>query len=277
MNIGDIILNPFVTVLVALYKVFQILPELIPGLSTVLAITMFTILVRLLTHPLTSMQTRSMKRMQELQPELDKIKKKYANDREKLSQAQMELYRQAGINPLGGCLPLIIQLPIIFGLYSAIITTLGGSPLQLFNLHGRVLIPALYSDIPLANQFLWLNLAQPDPTPILAILVVVTTFLQQRLMMPAGGGEGQAAAMTQSMQYIMPLMFGWIAFTLASGLSIYFIVSNLVGIAQYSAMGRANWRQLIPRRGGQAVQVTAGGKSTGRGEKRSQDDKSKKQ
>ncbi len=268
MNIGDIILNPFVTVLVALYKLFSFLPDVIPGLSTVLAITLFTVLVRLLTQPLTASQTRSMKRMQELQPQLNELKKKYANDREKLQQAQMELYRQAGINPLGGCLPLLVQLPIIFGLYSAITTTLAGSPLQLLNLHGRILIPGLQSEIPLANHFLWLNLAQPDPTPILAILVVVTTFVQQRMMMPASSGDGQAAAMSQSMQYVMPLMFGWIAFTLASGLSIYFIATNLIGIVQYSLMGRADWRNLLPGRR-QAGQLPEGGRKTAASEGKS--------
>jgi YidC/Oxa1 family membrane protein insertase len=248
MNIGDIILNPFVTVLVLLYKLIGFLPELAPGQTVVLAIALFTILIRLLTFPLTRQQQRSMKKTQELQPELEKLKKKYANNREKLSQAQMELYKKAGINPLGGCLPLLIQLPIIFGLYSAITTSLGGSPLQLINLHGRILIPSLQSEIPLQNQFLWLNLAQPDPTPILAVLVVVTTFLQQRLITPPTSGDGQAAAMSQSMTYVMPLMFGWIAFTLASGLSIYFIVSNVIGIFQYAAMGRVDLRSLIGRR-----------------------------
>lgn len=262
MDIGDIILNPFVTVLVVLYQLMSFLPD---GLDTVLAITLFTILIRLITHPLTAQQQRSMKRMQELQPELEKLKKKYANDREKLNQAQMELYRQAGVNPLGGCLPLLIQLPIIFGLYAAITTTLAGSPMQLLNLHGRILIPGLQTQIPLANHFIWLNLAQPDPTPILAIVVVATTFLQQKLMMPSTGGEGQGAAMSQSMQYIMPLMFGWIAFSLASGLSIYFIASNLIGIAQYAAMGRVNWRNLIPGRRS-APALPQGGKKRARGQ-----------
>ncbi len=245
MNIGDLILNPFVTVLVMLYKVLGFLPELIPGQTVVLAIIVFTALIRLITHPLTMQQQRSSRAMQELQPELEKLKKKYANDREKLAQAQMELYKKAGINPLGGCLPLLIQLPIIFGLYQAIITTLGGTPLQLLNLHDRILIPGLASEIPLQNQFLWLNLAQPDPTPILAVIVVVTGFFQQRLLMPPGGGDGQAAAMSQSMLYVMPLMYGWIAFSLASGLSIYFITTSVIGIIQYSMMGRANWRNLF--------------------------------
>jgi YidC/Oxa1 family membrane protein insertase len=243
MNIGDIILNPFVTVLVLLYKILGFLPELIPGQTVVLSIILFTILIRLLTHPLTRQQQRSVEAMKELQPELEKLKKKYANDREKLNQAQMELYRQAGVNPLGGCLPLLIQLPIIIGLYSAITTTLGGSPLQLLNLHSRILIPSLASEIPLENQFLWLNLAQPDPTPVLAILVVVTGFFQQKLLMPPS--DGQAAGMNQTMLYLMPLLYGWIAFSLASGLSIYFITSSVIGIAQYSAMGKANWGSLL--------------------------------
>jgi YidC/Oxa1 family membrane protein insertase len=246
MNIGDLILNPFVTVLVLLYKVLGMFPEIIPGQTVVLSIVLFTVLIRLITHPLTLQQQRSTKAMQELQPEIEKLKKKYANDREKLSQAQMELYKQAGINPMGGCLPLLIQLPIILGLYSAITTALGGSPYQLLELHNRILIPGLASEIPLQNQFLWLNLAQPDPTPFLAVLVVVTGYLQQRLLMPASGGDGQAAAMSQSMLYVMPLMYGWIAFSLASGLSIYFVTSSVIGIAQYSAMGRADWSKILP-------------------------------
>ncbi|MBN1286147.1 MAG: membrane protein insertase YidC [Anaerolineae bacterium] len=243
-NLGDFILNPFVTVLVILYKVLGFLPQIIPGQTVVLSIVLFTILIRLLTHPLTLQQQRSTKAMQELAPEIEKLKKKYANDREKFSQAQMELYKQAGINPLGGCLPLLIQFPIIIGLYSAIITTLGGTPIQLLQLHDRILLPGLASQIPLENQFLWLNLAQPDPTPILAVLVVVTAFFQQKLLMPAGA-DGAAAGMSQSMLYIMPLMYGWIAFSLAAGLSIYFITSSVIGIAQYSAMGKANWGSLL--------------------------------
>jgi YidC/Oxa1 family membrane protein insertase len=265
MNIGDLILNPFVTVLVLLYKLLGFLPEIVPGQTVVLSIILFTILIRLITHPLTMQQQRSTKAMQELQPEIEKLKKKYANDREKLSQAQMELYKQAGINPMGGCLPLLIQLPIILGLYSAITTTLGGSPYQLLNLHSRILIPGLASEIPLQNQFLWLNLAQPDPTPVLAILVVITGFLQQRLLMPAGGGDGQAAAMSQSMLYVMPLMYGWIAFSLASGLSIYFVTSSVIGIAQYSMMGKADWSKILPfMRGGQSSEENKPDKKPGK-------------
>jgi len=235
----DIILNPFITVLVALYQLL--------GQNMVLAIIAFTILVRLLTHPLTVQQQRSSRAMQELQPKLKKLQEKYKGDREKLAQAQMELYREAGYNPAGGCLPLLIQFPILIGLYQAIIQVLGATPLQLIDLSGRILVPGLDSLIPLNNHFLWLNLVQPDPYYILPILVLVTTWLQQRLMMPATPDDGgQAAAMTKSMTTVMPIMVFFFSLSFASGLSIYFVVSNLIGIVQYSLMGKTNLSNLNP-------------------------------
>jgi YidC/Oxa1 family membrane protein insertase len=239
----DIILNPFLTVLLFLHQFLG---------NTVLTIAVFTILVRLLTFPFYRAQIKSSQKMQEIQPKLKKIQEKYKNDREKLAQAQMEIYREAGINPLlGGCLPLLITLPIMLGLYQAIITALGSTPMQLLNLHGRLLIPDLVSLVPLENQFLWLNLAQPDPYFILPVLVVATQWLQQRLMMPSSasseGEEGQAQAMSRSLQYTMPLMFGFFSLSLASGLSIYFIVSSLVGIGQSFMMGRSDLSRLLGR------------------------------
>lgn len=238
----DLILNPFVTVLILLYQVL--------GQNIVLAIIAFTVLIRLLTHPLTIQQQRSSKAMQELQPQLKKIQEKYKGDREKLSQAQMDLYREYGINPLGGCLPLLIQLPILIGLYQAIIQVLGATPLQLIDLAGRILIPGLDRLIPLQNQFLWMNLAQPDPYYVLPILVLVTTWFQQRLITPPSTGDdgGQAAAMTRSMSTVMPIMFFFFSLSFASGLSIYFVVSNLIGIVQYSLMGKTDIRALFGRR-----------------------------
>lgn len=236
----DLILNPFITVLVFLYQLL--------GQNTVLAIIAFTVLIRLLTHPLTMQQQRSMKAQQEVQPKLQKLQEKYKGDREKLAQAQMDLYREHGINPAGGCLPLLIQFPILIGLYQAIIQVLGATPLQLLDLSGRILIPGLNSLIPLQNQFLWLNLAEPDPFYVLPILVLVTTWVQQRLLTPpsSGSDNNQAAAMTRSMTTVMPIMFFFFALSFASGLSIYFVVSNIIGIIQYSAMGRADLGNLLP-------------------------------
>jgi YidC/Oxa1 family membrane protein insertase len=242
----DLILNPFVTLLVFLYQLL--------GQNIVLAIVAFTVLIRLLTHPLTMQQQRSMKAQQELQPKLQKLQEKYKNDREKLAQAQMDLYREFGINPLGGCLPLLIQFPILIGLYQAIIQVLGATPLQLIDLSGRILLPGLDTLIPLKSQFLWLDLVQPDPFYVLPVLVLITTWFQQRLLTPAtsGSDNSQAAQMTRSMTTVMPIMFFFFSLTFASGLSIYFVVSNLIGIVQYSAMGRANFGNLNPFRRNQS-------------------------
>lgn len=239
----DIIVNPFITILLFLYQIL--------GGNVVLAIVVFTILIRLATYPLTIKQQRSTKAMQELQPELKKLQEKYKNDRERLAQEQWELYRKHGVNPLAGCLPLLIQLPIMLALYRAIVATLAATPTQLLDLANRLWIPNLSTQVPLSNKFLWLNLAVPDPLYVLPVLVVVTTWLQQKLLMPAtpSGGTGdrqadQTAQISRQMMLIMPLMFGFFSLSFASGLSIYFIASNLIGIGQYALMGRLDLKQL---------------------------------
>lgn len=248
----DIIINPFITIMTWLYGIL--------GNDIVLSIAVFTVAIRLLTSPLLIQQQRSAKAMQEMQPKLKKLQEKYKNDREKLAQAQMELYREAGVNPLGGCLPLFIQLPILLGLYQAIIHALAGTPFQLIDLSGRLLVPGLDHLVPLQNVWLNMDLTLPptsNPTYalVLPVLVMATTWLQSKLTMPVtppsagdeGGAANQAAAMTRSMTTIMPVMFGFFSLSFSVGLSIYFIVSNVVGIAQYSLMGRAEWSRLLGR------------------------------
>ena len=240
----DIIVNPFITILLFLCQIL--------GGNVVLAIIVFTILVRLATYPLTMKQQRSTKAMQEIQPEMKKLQEKYKNDRERLAAAQMELYREYGVNPLAGCLPLLIQFPILIGLYRAIVATLAATPLQLLDLSGRLWIDDLSSAVPMDSRFLWLNLATPDPLYILPILVVVTTWLQQKLLTPATASSAsgdkstdQAAAMSRQMMMLMPIMFGFFSLSFASGLSIYFIVSNIIGIGQYSMMGKIDLKQAL--------------------------------
>lgn len=238
----DLILNPFITVLTLLYSLL--------GENIVLAIVVFTILVRLAILPLTAQQQRSSKAMQQLQPEMQKLQEKYKNDREKLAQEQMALYREHGVNPLGGCLPLLIQFPILIGLYQAIIFTLAATPFQLIDLSGRFLMPGLDTFVPLNNMWLGMDLTKPptvNPVWALAlpVLVLVTTWLQSKLTVPAApppspdGRPNQAQAMTQSMTTIMPLMFGFFSLSFSVGLSIYFVTSNVIGIIQYSLMGQS--------------------------------------
>ena len=232
----DFIVYPFANLLLLLYQFL--------GQQTIAAIAALTVLIRLLILPLTLSQQRSAQKMQELQPEIAKLRDKYGDDQETLSQEQMKLWRKAGVNPAGGCLPLIIQLPIMIALYRAIIFIVPSTPVELFQFSGQIFIdnwlPSLTGLVPLQSTFLGMNLGQP-PSPAqwwsysLPVLVFATSWLQQKLLTPprAGDGQSQAEAMNQQMQVMMPLMFGFISLQYATGLSIYFIISNLFGMAQF--------------------------------------------
>ena len=223
------------------------------------AIILFTILIRLITHPLTAQQMKSTQALQGMQnsEKWKNIQKKYKDDKEKLAQEQMKLYQEMGINPFGSCLPTIIQFPIIIGLYQAIIRALAVSPIQLLDL-SQLIYPFIKASelIPIKSQFLWMDLSQPERlyifgvgVPVLTILVVITTYLQSKLITPPTASPGdQGAQMTKAMNLYMPLFMGYIAYTLASGLALYFVASNLVGIFQYAILGKLNWRNLIPAR-----------------------------
>lgn len=240
-----LILDPMVNLLLWFYGILWD--------NYVLAILLLTIIIRLLLFPLTWKQQKSQVAMQELQPRLKKLQEKHKNDPEQLQQKTMELYREAGVNPLGGCLPTLIQFPILIGFYRAITRSLAASPIQLLDLSQHVYtntptwLPAPADLIPLNSHFAWLDLAKPDPLYILPILVVVTTWLQQKLLTPpsTGGAENQAAAMSRSMQLTMPLFIGYISLTLPSGLSVYWVVSNIIGLIQYMAMGKSSFKNLF--------------------------------
>jgi len=221
-----LVINPMVNLLLVFYQAL--------GHQTILAITALTLLVRLAILPLTLKQQQASQRMQELQPKLQEIQKKYAKNKEKLAQEQMKLYQEAGFNPAGGCLPLLVQLPLLYGLWQSIVRTLAVNPLELLRLSRNIytFIPGLAGLVPLQSRFLWLDLGQPDRYLVLPALVVVTSWLSQKVLTPPSPDE-RTAAMNQQMQVMMPLMFGFISISYASGLSIYFIISNLVTLAQY--------------------------------------------
>lgn len=243
-----IIIQPFTNVLLLINSLVHNF-----GVSIIL----FTILIRLLTHPLTVRQFKATKAMQELQedPHYLKMQEKYKGDKDRLAQEQMKMYQEKGINPLGSCLPTIIQLPIILGLYQSVTRAMAASPLELFNLQ-QIIYPKWINAanlLPLENQFLWMDLGQPERVnlfglsiPLLAILVVVTTYVQSKLIQPPSSPDNQAAMMTNSMNIYMPILMGFMAYSLASGLAIYFLTSNLFGIVQYAILGRANWGNVFP-------------------------------
>jgi len=246
------IIDPFTNVLLWIYSLMANLPGAFGW-----AIILFTILIRAITWPLNAQQLKGAQAMQEFQndKEWQAIQKKYAKDKEKLAQEQMRIYKEKGINPFGSCLPTLIQFPIIIGLYQSIIRALATAPLGMLQL-ARSVYPSLSvaALIPLNSRFLWMDLSQPESInvfgfalPTLAVIVAITTYIQSKLTMPASTNPGdQSAAMSKTMSLYMPLLLGYFALTFASGLSVYFITSNLLGIFQYAVTGRANWRNLLP-------------------------------
>lgn len=172
-----------------------------------LSILVVTIIIRLIILPLTLKQYQSSKQMQLLQPELKKIKDKYKDDTKKQQEETMRLFQQNGVNPLAGCFPLLIQMPILIALYNAIIRN-----------------PEIKN-----HTFLWMQLGTPDPYYILPLLAALTTYIQQKVMqvqMPSAAGQMQA------LMYIFPVMIFVMAMSFASALPLYWIYSNLFTIVQ---------------------------------------------
>jgi YidC/Oxa1 family membrane protein insertase len=248
----NLIINPMVNSLLLIYQfLFH---------NFGLAIIVFTAIIRLITMPLTLRQQRSMEKMQEMQrsKRWQEMEKKYKGDRARLQQEQMKLYRELGVNPLGGCLPLLLQFPIIIGLYQSITRALPTVPQQLLELtkHIYPFVPA--SLIPLNSDFLWWNLSQPERVvapevfgfaiPVLTILVVATSYLQTKMTTPPSA-DSQGAQMSKMMSLYMPFLFGFFAYSYAAGLALYFVTTNVMTIAQYAASGKVNWRSLLSLRG----------------------------
>lgn len=205
------------------------------------AIILFTFIIKLLTFPLTLTQIRGMKAQREIQPQVQALQKKFGDDREKLAQEQMKLYREAGVNPLSGCLPLLVQMPILFGLYQALVV-LGG---QIENAQ-FFWIPDL--GFPGYNQGLsWImdsfntgDYATLAAYLVLPIILVVSQYSVQKWMTPAPapGADSSQAAMTRQIGTMMTFMFGFFTLQVPAGLSLYWVTSNLLQIVQQLIIGR---------------------------------------
>lgn len=176
-----------------------------------LAIIIVTLLIRLLILPLMIKQTKSSKAMQALQPEMQKLREKYSSKdqktQQKLQQETMALMQKHGVNPLAGCFPILIQMPILIGFYHAIMRT-------------REIAE---------HSFLWFDLGERDPYFILPILAGVFTFIQQKLMMAGTAQQNPQMAM---MLWLMPIMIVVFAISFPAALSLYWVVGNLFMIAQ---------------------------------------------
>lgn len=247
-----IIIKPFINLLLWIYMLVG---------NFGVAIILFTTLTRVVLYPLTAKQIKGAQAMQELQKNKRyiEIQEKYKGDKEKLAQEQMKLYQELKINPLSSCLPTLLQFPIIIGLYQALIQSISSSPLDLLKLTrhlypGFLKIPEL---IPLNTNFLWMELGQPERLfipgisfgiPVLTIIVVITTYISSKVISPPPqpGAADQGAMMTKMMNLYMPILMGWLSYTLSAGLALYFVVSNVIQILQYAITGKIYWDNILP-------------------------------
>ena len=172
-----------------------------------IVIILLTIIVRLVLTPLTITQTRSMARMQKIQPQLKELQKKYKDDKQKLQQETMDFYKKNNVNPLAGCLPLILQMPLFFALFQAL-----RNPTEK--------VRSIVKDF----DFLWLNLNERDPYYILVILMVGTMFLSTKL--------STTDPKQSKFMYILPVVFGFISWQFPAGILVYWVTTNVWSIGQ---------------------------------------------
>lgn len=210
-----------------------------------LSIIVLTLIIRLCLFPLTLKQLRSSKATQAIQPLIADIRKKYANDQQTQYREMQRLYKEYNINPMSGCLPLLIQLPILYGLYGAMSVVLRpGHPLQLSDIN-NVIYPFLpkFSAIPnfdlrwftFINPHWSLSLAAADPTHILPILAALATFIQLRMSQARTRQSGAKDMMTQQMQimsFFMPFVTLFIAWGFPAGLALYWTTTSIFSMVQ---------------------------------------------
>jgi YidC/Oxa1 family membrane protein insertase len=229
-----IIGNPVLNVLIALSHIL--------GGSFGLAIIVLTIIVRLITWPLNKRQLKSTKALQDMQPKIQELQKKYGKNQQKLQQEMMKLYKEAGVNPLGCLWPMLIQFPIWIALYQAIMRALATTPENLLDLAQRLYSWGVVNQaIPLSSQFLGLDLGQTGGSQgaglFLAIIVGGTMWVQQK-MTQAPSVDPRQASTSRMMLLMMPLLFGFLTLMFPSGLALYWAVSNIIGIiTQYFFTG----------------------------------------
>ena len=197
--------DSFIAFLQAILTVFYNISGYIGFANYGVAIILMTIVIKILLYPLTVKQIKSMKAMQDLQPKMKELQEKFKDKPEKLQQEMAALYKNSGVNPLAGCLPLLAQMPILMGIFFAIRDySYIGDP-----------------------TFFWLsNLSVADHIYVLPILSAVTTYIQQKQTMNDDNPQ------TKMMMYFMPIFIGNISINFPSGLVLYWVVSNIAQIIQ---------------------------------------------
>ncbi|MFH1253674.1 MAG: YidC/Oxa1 family membrane protein insertase [Candidatus Uhrbacteria bacterium] len=223
-----ILYQPLFNLLIWLYNV-------IPGHDLGFAIIGISLLIRLALWPLSRVSLKSQKALQDLQPKLEEIKVQYKDDKEKLAKAMMELYKSEKVNPMSSCLPLLIQLPILWALYRVLSD--GMNMESLVNLYPFVVRPEFIN----LNFLGFINLAEPHV--VMAVIAGILQFVQTKMLMakrppkkvrkdPGAKDEDMMTQMNKSMLYLMPVMTVVIGASLPGGLTLYWIIMNVFAIIQ---------------------------------------------
>ena len=273
MNIFDaLLINPILNVLIVIYAAFSQVK--VPG-ALGFSIIILTVIIRLILWPLTTAQLKSSKKMAELKPHLDRIKATHGSDKVRHQQEVSKLYKEHGVNPAAGCLPLILQIPVFIALYQVLLkfVSLDSSEL-LTNINDRIYIPSLkLANIP-DTSFFGLSLsAKPNEWAtigifilIIPILTGVFQFIQSKMLVnPAKPGttlakkkgkdgkgdslEDSMAQMQTQMALIMPAMIAFFSYGSPVGLSLYWNTFTIIGIVQqYKIMGAGSLNKYLPEK-----------------------------
>lgn len=195
--------------------------------SYALAIILISILIKIILFPLMQKQMKSTMNMQEVQPKLEYLQKKYKNNPEKMNEEVMKLYKEYNVNPMAGCLPLLIQMPILIGLFGAL---------------------RQYDFDPIEHAtFFWIpNLADKDPLFILPVLVAATMFLQQKISMATTPQAAENPTM-KTMLYVMPAMMLFVCWSMPSGLCLYWAFFSILSIVQQFFMNKQKRKEMEAR------------------------------
>lgn len=214
------------------------------NLSYGIAIIVFTVIIRIVLLPLSIKQTKSTAKMGAIQPEMKKVQEKYKKDPQKSQQEVMKLYKENGVNPMGGCLPMLIQMPILFALFTVF---------RSLDMQGA--------------GFLWMpDLTKADPLYILPIVSAVTTYFSSKLMQPPGG-DASKSKQTSTMNTGMAIFMGFMSIKFAGALVLYWVINNIVQVVQTVIINKMeldkNTNKVILDKGTNKVEID---KSTNKAE-----------
>jgi YidC/Oxa1 family membrane protein insertase len=266
MNIFTVLLTqPLANGLVLFYKIL--------GNNMGLAIIGFSIFLRIILNPLTTPYMNSMKKMKDIAPELEKLKKRHAGDKVKLAQAQAEFYKQRGINPSAGCIPYLLQIVVLIAFFNVFSKTLYPNVDMLKSFNELLYPPLKFAQDAIINtKFLYLDVRQPDvfklgflpfgiPGPFL-LLAAITQFFSAKISAPyikeeekiakktSGNVDDMQVAMQSTMVYTFPVMTLLIGYRFPSGLAIYWLIFSIMQtVQQYRSQGWGGLTPVIKRLG----------------------------